>query len=442
MTNSANAERHSGGKSSLNGFGNASDQDNSGKLVQNWDGQQLQQDVEAQTKITEAFGKQAALGIGTYATAKLNDLNKQIADEPDPEKKAQLQNEAEHWQEGGAYRTALHAAAGALTGGLAGAAGATTSALAMPIIAEQIDKMDLPNGVKQGLTQVAAGALGVAVGGTAGVAASVNTEANNRQLHQSERDFAKENAKKFAQYYKDQTGQTIDEARAEQMLLGDGYRMVDAAANKGPGVAGPAGDAVAASFLAQNAGNLFKAPVAEYNNPGQLGGPLTPEQEALPAAKGNPALGLAAAGAITGGVTLAGAGTGVVIAGMVDAWSAYKAASAAYSMGAALGTGAAASGGVYTLGAAANAAYDQYRNTQNFSDGFNQRFSYPGLGAAMTIGGLTGTYSTAMFSWAGVPNAISNWATLPGFVIRTNSTVLGNVAGQAAQGAVKQSINP
>src|SRR5450830_1867642 len=231
MTNSANAERHSGGKSSLNGFGNASDQDNSGKLVQNWDGQQLQQDVEAQTKITEAFGKQAALGIGTYATAKLNDLNKQIADEPDPEKKAQLQNEAEHWQEGGAYRTALHAAAGALTGGLAGAAGATTSALAMPVIAEQIDKMDLPNGVKQGLAQVAAGALGLAVGGTAGAAASVNTEANNRQLHQSERDFAKENAKKFAQYYKDQTGQTIDEARAEQMLLGDGYRMVDAAAN-------------------------------------------------------------------------------------------------------------------------------------------------------------------------------------------------------------------
>src|SRR5450830_581111 len=198
MTNSANAERHSGGKSSLNGFGNASDQDNSGKLVQNWDGQQLQQDVEAQTKITEAFGKQAALGIGTYATAKLNDLNKQIADEPDPEKKAQLQNEAEHWQEGGAYRTALHAAAGALTGGLAGAAGATTSALAMPVIAEQIDKMDLPNGVKQGLAQVAAGALGVAVGGTAGVAASVNTEANNRQLHEDDKAKEKTLAKQLA----------------------------------------------------------------------------------------------------------------------------------------------------------------------------------------------------------------------------------------------------
>src|SRR5450830_1271890 len=219
MTNSANAERHSGGKSSLNGFGNASDQDNSGKLVQNWDGQQLQQDVEAQTKITEAFGKQAALGIGTYATAKLNDLNKQIADEPDPEKKAQLQNEAEHWQEGGAYRTALHAAAGALTGGLAGAAGATTSALAMPVIAEQIDKMDLPNGLKQGLTQVAAGALGATVGGTAGVAASVNTEANNRQLHQTEIDMIKKNASRFAQELYNTDNPTAEQIQGALSLL-------------------------------------------------------------------------------------------------------------------------------------------------------------------------------------------------------------------------------
>ena len=264
--------------------------------------------------------------------------------------------------------------------------------------------------------------------------------ANNRQLHQSERDFAKENAKKFAQY-KDQTGQTIDEARAEQMLLGDGYRMVDAAANKGPGVAGPAGDAVAVSFLAQNAGNLFKAPVAEYNNPGQLGGPLTPEQEALPAAKGNPALGLAAAGAITGGVTLAGAGTSVVIAGMVDAWSAYKAASAAYSMGAALGTGMAVGAGTYTGGAVAGATFDKFFKQKDFTTEFNQRFSYPGLAAATTIGGLTGMYSTAMFGWAGIPNSIKNVTTLPGFVIRMNSGVAGKAAGSATQEAVKSSTS-
>jgi len=166
-----------------------SDQDSSAALTKNWDGQQLQQDVEAQAKITEAFGKQAALGIGTYATSKLNELDRQIKEENDPQKKAQLQSEADNWKEGGAYRTALHAAAGALTGGLAGAAGATAAAVAMPVIADQIEKLDVPNAVKQGLAQVAASALGAAVGGTAGAAAAVNTEANNRQLHQSEKEL-------------------------------------------------------------------------------------------------------------------------------------------------------------------------------------------------------------------------------------------------------------
>lgn len=47
----------------------------------------------------------------------------------------------------------------------------------------------------------------------------MNVEANNRQLHQTERDFAKANAKKFAQHYEEKTGQKIDDARAEQMLL-------------------------------------------------------------------------------------------------------------------------------------------------------------------------------------------------------------------------------
>ena len=59
----------------------------------------------------------------------------------------------------------------------------------MPVIADQIEKLDVPNAVKQGLAQVAASALGAAVGGTAGAAAAVNTEANNRQLHQDEKDL-------------------------------------------------------------------------------------------------------------------------------------------------------------------------------------------------------------------------------------------------------------
>jgi len=410
-----------------------SDKDNSNALKKTWNGKELQQDVEAQAKISEAFGKEAAKGIGTYATSKFNALNKQIEKETDPTKKAELQGEASNWAEGGAYRTALHAAAGALGGGVGGALGATASAVSMPAIAAQIDKLDAPNAIKQALAQVAAAALGAAVGGTAGLASAVNVEANNRQLHQSERDFAKQNAKKFAQYYKDKTGQTIDDKRAEQMLLGDGYRMVDAAANKGPGVAGPAGDAVAVSFLAQNGKGLFQATKEEYNNPGKLGGPLTPEQAALPGAVGNPVLGLAAAGAITGGAALAGVGMDAVIGGAMNTYAAYKAAQASYWMGTALGTGAVVGGASYTGSAALSSVLDK---NASFGNAFDQRFSYPGLAAAMTVGGLTGMYGTAMFGWAGVLNGLPNIATLPGFIIRANSFALGQSAGRATQAAV------
>ena len=167
-----------------------SDKDNSNALKKTWNGKELQQDVEAQAKIMETFGKQAALGIGTLATKKLDALKDQIKAESDPAKKAALQSEEKNWAEGGAYRTALHAAAGALGGGLAGAAGATASAVSMPAIAAQIDKLDAPNAIKQALAQVAAGVIGATVGGTAGLASAVNVEANNRQLHQTEKELA------------------------------------------------------------------------------------------------------------------------------------------------------------------------------------------------------------------------------------------------------------
>ena len=396
-----------------------------------WNGQQLLQDVTAQTQITAAFGQAAAKTIGD------------VADKKRDEAKARGDTEAEkNWDEGGSYRVALHAAAGALAGGVQGAAGAVTSAKAMPTLGKMIDDIDAPQAVKQALAQVGAAMLGSAVGGTAGLASAVNVEANNRQLHQSERDWAKKNAKEFARYYEEKTGRIISAERAEQMLLGDGYRLVDDSASKGLGVAGPTADAVAVSFIAQNAGNLFKATFEERRNPGPLGGPLTPEQAALPGAVGNPMLGLAALGTVTGGAALAGVGTGVMIAGVVDAWTAYRAASAAYSMGAALGTGMAVGGVSYTGGAGGSAVYDRiFGSGQAISAGFDQRFSYPGLAAATTVGGLTGMYSTAMFGWAGISNSFTNWATIPGVIIRINSGVFGKLAGGAVQRAVQSSNN-
>ena len=161
----------------------------------------------------------------------------------------------------------------------------------------------------------------------------------------------------------------------------------------------------------------------------------------LPSAVGNPAVGLAVAGGVVGGVAIAGVGAGVLIASAVDAYAAYKAAMAAYSAGAALGTGAAISGSSYT-GIAVIGAISDATNGANFINSFYQRFSVAGLGAAMTVGSLTGVYDTAMFGWAGIPNTIKNWGTVSGFVIRVNSGMFGNIAGQAAPGAVKSSSNP
>lgn len=82
-----------------------------------------------------------------------------------------------------------------------------------------------------------------------------------------------------------------------------------------------------------------------------------------------------------------------------------------------------------------------YGAGQSISAGFDQRFSYPGLGVAMTVGGLTGMYSTAMFGWAGIPNSFANWASVPDALIRINSGVVGEVTGSAAQAAGDSSIN-
>jgi hypothetical protein len=189
------------------------------------------------------------------------------------------EEEAAKWAEGGAYRVALHTGVGALTGNLEGAAGAFVSAEAMNVVAGAIDQMGLPQGVKQGLEQVAAAAMGAIAGGGAGAAAGVNVEANNRQLHQSERDWAKDNTEKYRKYLENKTGEEISAEEAYQRLLSAGYAIVDIAAEKGG-----KSDETAKQFIAENkTSSEFNATAAERANPFQNGnadGPWTPEQQA------------------------------------------------------------------------------------------------------------------------------------------------------------------
>ncbi|WP_288410547.1 hemagglutinin repeat-containing protein [uncultured Herbaspirillum sp.] len=164
----------------------SSDRDTSGKLTKQWDAQALQADVQAQAQITEMFGKNVAKEIGSYATTKVNELNAKIDVAQNEDEKAALIAERDKWDEGGLYRTALHTAAGLLGGGVDGAIGAATSSVAMPQLAKLIDNTDLPVPVRQALAQAAAAALGGIAGGTSGLAAGINVEANNRELHETE----------------------------------------------------------------------------------------------------------------------------------------------------------------------------------------------------------------------------------------------------------------
>ncbi|HWW08180.1 hemagglutinin repeat-containing protein [Collimonas sp.] len=197
---------------------------NAGSVTKDWDGQQLNSQVTAETQIVAAFGQQAAMAIGTYADKQQKALNaeaKQAEDSGDTEQAASLRAEAAKWGEKGDYRVALHTGIGALTGGAAGAAGAFVSAEAMSTIGAAIDNMGLPDGVAKGLAQVTATALGAVVGGGAGAASSLNVEANNRQLHPDERTLAKQLAANSNGKY---TVEQVEDAlrAADNKRLGEG----------------------------------------------------------------------------------------------------------------------------------------------------------------------------------------------------------------------------
>ena len=353
--------------------------------------------------------------------------------------------------EGSAAHTALHAvlgcAGGAASGGEcgAGALGASAGVVLNSVLdqASRTEGLD-PSEKDARANLVASLVAGVAQAmgadsAQAATAAQVET-LFNRQLPPDERQWARDNAGKFAQFYKDQTGKGITADQAEQMLLGNGYRLVDAAASKGPG-----GDATAVAFISQNE-RVFHATSEEYTSPfmyGNKDGSLTPEQKALPGSTANPAAGLA----VAGGLVTAGLGPEIVAGGTAavsyakDLYAAYKAAQAAYSLTTAAITGSGTAAGVYTGVAVGAATVDAMVHGASFGDSFNQRFSPVGLATAVTVGAYSKIFTTSMFQWAGIPNSIQNITTIPGIVIRGNQLAIGQTAGKAAQ-AIANSGDP
>lgn len=197
----------------------STDKDTSGALTNKFDATRVQNEIDAQTAITETFGQQTAQAIGTYTQRKAEEYKKQAGDligkATDPNngltndqrqallaEAKQHTDEAEKWDEGGRYRVAMHTIAGGLVGNIAGAVSAAAVAGAaqklndlQAHIADSLKDAGLPkdmaNLASQLVTQTAAAGVGAVAGAATGstvtgTSVGLNVDANNRTFHQEE----------------------------------------------------------------------------------------------------------------------------------------------------------------------------------------------------------------------------------------------------------------
>lgn len=230
---------------------------------------------------------QASVRFVAQTTSDIADaLEKQARERGDTET-------AELFKEGGVGRALLHAAGGALVGGIdggtaaiaGGAAGGFTASLVGPLIDEAVREALAEQGVtdfsegSQGayfrnlLTSVLTTGVAGAAGGNAGAAFGSSVDAYNRLLHRSEIELIQDNAVDFAIEQglctspASCTQEDIDQARG--ILTAEALSQVDGA------FVGLSGNDAAQTFLAGlGQGNaiegtgqfLFQASGADFNN--------------------------------------------------------------------------------------------------------------------------------------------------------------------------------
>ena len=199
-----------------------------------FDADRVQKEIDAQVKITQQFGQLVPKAAADYAASRIKDLTEQARLESDPVKRAELINEAKAWDEGGAYRIALHTAIGGLAGGTNGALGAGAVATAAPLLNElqasvtqALKDAGANDSVAQLAGQIVSSGTATAIGSSAsggsiaGTAMGLNVDANNRQLHESEIQWLKKKAKEFAQK------EGISEEKALERLTQQALKEVD-----------------------------------------------------------------------------------------------------------------------------------------------------------------------------------------------------------------------
>ncbi|MGC4394663.1 hemagglutinin repeat-containing protein [Hydrogenophaga sp. T2] len=240
-----------------------------------FDKNKVRTEVQAQVAITQNAMPVLAKGWGDLADQQRDQKKQQAAqlDANDPAR-ARLLAEAEQWDEGGAYRAAGHAVIAGIAGGAGAAAGAGAASLTAPALNDLQDQMQralesagMDANVAKGISGlgVAAG-VGLTAGVTGGMAtggAAFGADLNNRQLHPSETQWIKDNARRYA------AQQGISEEEAQRRLAQQAYRQVQF------GVEGE-WDASASAFLSQAKGML---PSSGNSGPGYMFY-ATPDQKA------------------------------------------------------------------------------------------------------------------------------------------------------------------
>ncbi|ACR30312.1 filamentous hemagglutinin family outer membrane protein [Burkholderia glumae BGR1] len=169
------------------------------------DVQQLLSQQADTMNAAQAAGQTVATAIGDYAQSRLNEAlaaKAKAQASGDAAGVAAAQAQIDEWQEGGDYRTALHAGGGALIAGLgggnalAGAAGAgAASALSGKLnglsnaiaASNPTGNASLDQALGNIIANVVATGAGAAVGGSAGAATASNADLFNRQLHPHEK---------------------------------------------------------------------------------------------------------------------------------------------------------------------------------------------------------------------------------------------------------------
>lgn len=193
----------------------ASIENHSVTLTQAWSGSEMLSQAQLSSEIIASFGADAAQAIGDYAARNTAPIDKAqafiaaaehvesgqasaaekawyeatqasgystqdaLAVLNDPQARADYEN----WREGGASRIAAHTLVGALSGGVSGAAGAAASAAGLPLLAQEMERLDLSAGARTTALVAAGTAAGALTGGQAGAATAYNAVNNNFLKH-------------------------------------------------------------------------------------------------------------------------------------------------------------------------------------------------------------------------------------------------------------------